>query len=240
MSELAALQRGMLDAIFREEAAEGGLEVYRRTVAANLAGALRETYPVTRRLVGDAFFAEAARRFALERPSRSGDLHEFGGALAAFLEAYAPARPLAYLPDVARLEWSVHESRHAADAAPLDFAALARVPAERQGALRFTLHPSVRLVSSAHPVCAIWHANQPQRDGTLEGDGGAQCALVWREDLAVSVEAVEPAEFAFLSLLANGATFDAACASMGDAEVARLAAPALARYATRAIVTGFE
>src|SRR5205085_2247436 len=123
--------------------------------------ALSATYPVVRRLVGAAFFDEAARRHALAVPSTSGDLSRYGVGFAAFLEAYEPARELRYLPDVARLEWALHECDQAADAAGLDLATLAGVAPGEEGRVRLALHPAVRLVASEYPVLSIWEANQP-------------------------------------------------------------------------------
>ena len=49
---------------------------------------------------------------------------------------------------VTRLAWATHEAEAAPDAPPLLIARLALVPEEEHGALRFTLHPSVRLVDA--------------------------------------------------------------------------------------------
>src|SRR5262249_36772420 len=109
---LAGFQHEFLEAICSDAPLDDRLSVYRRNVLANQHDALAATYPVVRRLVGDAFFRESATRYALAHPSDSGDLHRFGAHLAAFLAAYAPARELSYLPDVARLEWAVARSFH--------------------------------------------------------------------------------------------------------------------------------
>ena len=42
-----------------------------------------------------------------------------------FLARFPPAASLAYIADVARLEWAVNRALHAPDAAPLDVARLA-------------------------------------------------------------------------------------------------------------------
>src|SRR5512145_377607 len=101
------------------------LAVYRRNVLGNYAAALRDVYPVLLRLVGESFFDRLVRDYATQIPSRSGDLHDFGGELCAFLEALPAARDLPYLADVARLEWAVHRTFHARHALALDVARLA-------------------------------------------------------------------------------------------------------------------
>ena len=210
MITLAARQRAMLEAIFGDAEPRAPLAVYRRNVLANLRGALAATYPVVARLVGPAFFGEAARRFALQSPSTSGDLHEYGAQFAAFLARYEHARSQPYLADVARLEWACHRSLHAPEAGAFDFLALADVPPESYGAIRFSVSPSLHMVRSRYPIAAIWHANQPQRDGTPERRRGAERVLVWRDQSGVRVRSVDEATWRFLAALAAARTLEAA------------------------------
>jgi hypothetical protein len=236
MSALAALQRGFMDALFDAgDTADAGMRVYRRTVAANLHDALAATYPVVRRLVGDAFFREAARCHSREHPSRSGDLHAYGEHFARFLADYSHAQALPYLADVARLEWACHECFLAAEGESLDFAALRRVDSERQGDIRFALHPAVRLVRSAHPIAVIWQANQPGGDGSAGGDGPDH-VLVARAAGEVRVAGLEAREWDFLAALARGATFEEA--SSGYDEAAGLDA-VLQRHVQDGVIAGF-
>lgn len=241
MSTLAQLQRDFLESIFAAaspDAAGRGLEIYRRNVLGSLHDALAATYPVVRRLVGEAFFREAARAFARARPSTSGDLHEYGGSLAAFLATYPHAAQLPYLPDVARLEWAVHESFHAADVPAMDYAPLARIGPERYGELRFRLHPSARLARSPYPILAIWEANQDGRDGTPEGDADAQRVLVIRKDLAVRPLPLDPIDWTFLAALERGECLQEAADAVGEAAGGYLA-PALVRYAAAGVIAGY-
>ncbi len=239
MASLARTQADFLDAIRGAGACAPGLDVYRRNHRANLVEAAAAVYPVVRRLVGDAFFDEAAARYTLANPSRSGDLHEYGASFAAFLEVYEPARVLAYLPDVARLEWACHECHHAADAPPFDVAALGAIPADALGDLGFTLHPAARLLRSFHPVAAIWQANQRERDGTPDRIEGPDHVVVRRDGLAVRVECIDPAEWALLASFAAGASLEEAGASLSPGDAERILATSLARYVRDGVISGF-
>lgn len=221
MSDLARVQRDFMAAL-RDDAEDAALAVYRRNVGAGWRDALAATYPVVRRLVGDGFFHEMAGRYAAAHPSRSGDLHLFGDALPAFIADYPFAQGLAYLPDVARLEWACHEALYAADAPALDALALARVPPERQGAIRLRLHPSVRLVASRHPMVALWEANQPERDGTPDRAAGAERARIWRDATGVRVRRTDAADWEFLRAIADAAALEDAVAAMGPCAEERL------------------
>jgi hypothetical protein len=214
--------------------------IYRRNGFGNYRNALGATYPVVRRLVGAPFFHAAVDAFVGAHPSVSGDLNVYGDAFGAFLAAYPPAAGLPYLPDVARLEWAIHESARAADAGPLDGAALAAVPAERQPAVRLALHPSVRLVASGHPIAAIRAANLPARDGTMRGHWHPERVFVHREASAVRVRVVDAAEWALVEALRGGATLEEAVQAMGEEAARSRLADTLARLAAEGAIAGFS
>ena len=236
---LARLQAEFLEALLAPgEPMDAGLAVYHRSVRANRDAALAAAYPVVRRLVGAAFFGEAAARFAESFPSRSGDLHRYGAEFAQFLGRYEHARELAYLPDVACLEWAVHESRHAAEGGSFDYAALGRVPAERLGEVRIGLRPCVRLVSSPHPIVAIWEANQEGRDGTPERTHGERAVVRRDRALQVVPVAVGPGEWTLLEACARAASLAEAAA---ECERRGLALePAMKRLAAIDVLDTFE
>ncbi|HSN22454.1 MAG TPA: DNA-binding domain-containing protein [Usitatibacter sp.] len=253
MNGLARLQRAFAVALEEGRDADAALAVrgagvapearvafYRESLRIQRHDALAATYPVVRRLVGEAFFRAAAGRYAAAHPSRSGDLNLYGDAFAEFLAGDAPARALPYLPDVARLEWAIHESARAADAGPLDGAALAAVPAERQPAVRLALHPSVRLVASGHPIAAIRAANLPPRDGTMRGHWHPERVFVHREASAVRVRVVDAAEWALVEALRGGATLEEAVQAMGEEAARSRLADTLARLAAEGAIAGFS
>ncbi len=217
MPSLRELQRRFADAVFKGETAgladhvvgngkpaEARLGVYRESALGNLSAALADVYPVIQQLVGDAFFAAAARQYARQHPSASGDLHEFGVEFAAFLAEFPPAATLDYLPDVAGLEWRCHRVFHAAEHAPLTLDRLAAVPPADYDSLRFTIHPACRLFSSDYPVHRIWEVNQPNYRGEQRVDlatGGVHI-LVTRGTAGVELHVLGEGEHALLESLA--------------------------------------
>lgn len=239
MSTLAELQHDFMRNLYgKDPPADPRLAIYHGNARANWRGALAEAYPTVRRLVGGDFFDAACDAYVRAHPSRCGDLAAFGGELAAFLTGYAPAAALAYLPDVARLDWAVHESFSAADAEALDLAHLAQVREEDYGRLRMRFNPAARLLESAHPVAAIWEANRPHRDGTPERFEGAERVLVMRQGFQSRPRAVAPCEWEVLALIAAGATLGEACDALG--ERAALLPEILARYAAEGVLCGIE
>ena len=141
---------------------------YRNNVVSNFRETLRAVYPVIERLVGAPFFELASDRYMRVHPCASGDLNRYGEHFADYVETWPPARGLPYLADVARLEWRVEESFHAADHDSLRLSDLAAVPSDRRELLTFELHPSCRLLVSAYPIHRIWQVNQIGRASCRE------------------------------------------------------------------------
>jgi hypothetical protein len=143
--------------------------VYRNNVVVSLVNALRTRFPATEKIVGAEFFFAMARLFVTEHPPRSRILSEYGDDFPDFIAHFEPAAELCYLPDVARLEAARTRAYHAADAEPVLPDALAAIDPARIAGMRLTLHPSLQIVRSRHPVVTIWAMNGPapgiRRDG---------------------------------------------------------------------------
>jgi hypothetical protein len=137
---------------------EERLAIYRNTLDGNLVHALRLSFPAVHKLVGAEFFEGAARIHAHEHPPRAASLDEYGADFPDFLSAFPPAAALAYLADVARLEWAVNRALHAPDATPLDPNRLGAVEPAMRERIRFVGDPSITLLRTDHPADAIWRA----------------------------------------------------------------------------------
>jgi hypothetical protein len=191
------------------------LGVYANTVRVNHRSALSATYPVVERLVGPDFFTYAAENFAKSYPSRSGSLDDYGVEFADFLESFAPAASLPYLPDVARLELLVDQLMVAEDdprVRSVD-APLAAYDVRLDHTLNLTA--GCRLVNSDFPIHRIWQVNQPgfEDEGTIDLAEGGALLLVRRNGFAIEIVSLERGEFAFLSAFAAGLSLGAAVAS---------------------------
>lgn len=182
------------------------LQIYRNIIFNNLTAALRTAYPAVLKLVGEDFFAAAAARYIRGYPSTSGNLQDFGAAFADCLGSMPEARTLAYLADMARLEWARQQAYLAADAAPLEPGALAEVADDRQDNLCLALHPSARLLESSYPVLDIWGFCQQDTGERLRLSDAGQRILIWRMDTQIAMRALSAAQYAFVDSLMKQAT----------------------------------
>ncbi len=248
----SALQQAFGAALFdagRDAALAPGLKgdpahlgIYRGNLAANWRRALASAYPALRRLVGAEFFDAMARRVGRAHPSRDPDLNRFGAMLPDFLDGFAPAADYPYLPDVARLEWLVHEAHYAPDGpgagASGAAAALAALDPQAFEASRALLHPTLRLHASPWATVDLWRAQQPDGPEPPGDPRRATCALVLRPHWTVEVTDIGAPEHAALACLAEGGTFgmalDAAFALDEDVDVAAH----LGRWLGRGVIVG--
>ncbi|MGO4851691.1 HvfC/BufC N-terminal domain-containing protein [Phaeovulum sp. W22_SRMD_FR3] len=177
--------------------------VYRNNVMHGLIEALRTRFPAVERLVGAEFFAAMAPVFIAAHPPQSPVMQLYGGAFPEFLEGFPPLAALPYLGDVARIELARGRAYHAADMAGIDPAALAASP--DPAALRLGLHPSVQILSLAHPAGRIWAAQQPDGPPAPKpGDWGPDQVMIARVGWEVPVRLLSPQEAGFLLALQAG------------------------------------
>lgn len=188
------------------------LQIHRNNTIIGLTEALKTTFPVVARLVGERFFGFAAASFIRMAPPAQPCLAEYGTGFPRFLAGFEPAASLPYLPDVARLEWVVNEAYNAPDEAPLAPAAIADLSQELYPRLKLALQASCRFVASSYPIKRIWLANQTDAPdaGTIDlGAGGVQL-LVMRRGFEVALIELDAAEQAFLTALDAGKAIETA------------------------------
>jgi hypothetical protein len=195
--------------------AEARFAVYCNNVVQGLVSALEARFPAVRRVVGEAFFAETARLYALRTPPRSPIMTFYGDDFPAFLADFGPCEDIPYLADLARLEAARTRAYHAADATPLEaekFAGLS--PAELLN-LRTVLHPSVEILASAHPIATIFAMNMGDLPLEEIADWQGEEVVIARPYATVEIRLLPQGGSVFLKCLADGATLaEAAEAAM--------------------------
>lgn len=190
MPDLAQVQTSFGQALLKMEAVavalphvrgdsavvERRLALYRGNIVAHWTQTLVAHYPVLEKFWGEEFFAALARAYGRAFPSRHGDLACFGAHLPHFLRDFEPAREFPFAPDLAQLEWLVHQASRAADVEIL-----------KTGQTLLNL-PGTAVLASLWPVASIWNMHQePEARDWNRLSWQAQCALVFREAWAVKV-----------------------------------------------------
>ncbi|MCV2893276.1 DUF2063 domain-containing protein [Lentibacter sp. XHP0401] len=191
--------------------------VYRNNVTVSLIDALEAGFPVVAKLIGAENFRNIAREYLRTEPPASPLMMLYGKGFAAFLARFPPLAKYAYLPDIARLEYALRESYHAADHTPLAPEALGRIAPGALADVRLVLAPSLRLVVSPWPVHALWLYNK--REGAPKPVAMAQSVLVARSGFDPEPHLLPQGADRFIAGLQAGKTLGDACESAPEIDL---------------------
>ncbi len=188
--------------------------VYRNNIAVALREALETGFPACVKLIGAENFANIAGVYLRQAPPVSPLMMHYGAGFPEFLEGFPPLAKTGYLGDVARLELAMRRSYHAADATPLDPAALQGLSEAALLGAELTLAPAAQLVPSPWPLLQIYRYTLIP--GSPKPEARAEDVLVTRPDFDPAPHALPPGGGAFLRAVIRGAPFGAAMEAAGD------------------------
>jgi hypothetical protein len=225
--------------------AEVRLAIYCNAYASRLTEALQANYPATAKLLGERDFQELATEYVAAHDSRFFSIRYYGHALAHFLSSNARYRPVPFLADLARWEWTMNDVFDAADAEPIEMKALAYKSPGDWGAMRFTFHPSVRSLALHWNAPQVWKAlvddiERPRAAVSRE----ATSWLLWRQDLKEFFRPLTAAEEHTLVAARAGETFGdictVLCEHMREEEAPRRAAELLRSWIESGLITSLS
>lgn len=180
------------------------LAVHRNTVRAGLCQALRLRHPTVERLVGAAFFEQAALAYAGTEWPREPQLDAWGAGFAAFLARYAPAATLPYLHEVARFDVLLDALSALPDDGPRarwSWRALAP-------GVELALAPSLRVLRCTYPLDEIRAAVTAADAAALarvDLQSGPLQLVAWRAGAALKTRRLSAIAARFIEHLLAGA-----------------------------------
>ena len=181
------------------------LKVYRNNIVGSLTDVMVASHPLLEKLVGHEFLEMMARGFVLENPPAHGCLNMYGTGFDTFIETYALAQSLPYLPDMAKLEIALNDAYHAKDDEPLKVEELA------EEKLQLKLRQNVKLVSSKYPLDKIRDfCLEDNPNKTMNIDSGGVKLMIHRPALDPVIVKLEDSEYEILKALDQNAPLDEA------------------------------
>ncbi len=186
------------------------LQIYRNNTESSLLRTLTATYPLLSKLLGEDYFAYAAKTYVEQYPSRSSNLHDYGKYFANFLKTFAPIDEFPYLPTVAEFEWICHRLHFASDANTFDLSLLSNVTPADYHRLYFELHPASNLLASDYPLLEIIDFCQKEPDTLLNLTQGPHYLQIIRRHLDIVLVPLTHCDFVFLQMLQDGMPVKAA------------------------------
>lgn len=148
------------------------VDVYRNNTIGTLKQTLSDTFPVCEMLVGEKYFKQLTSAHVQEYPSMQRNLDLYGESFAETLQALIQSRDelkkLAYLADVAQLEWLLNQSYFATDRETFDINAFSLLSAEQQTQSYFCLAEDIHLMESPFAVYDIWMSHQNVKETEVD------------------------------------------------------------------------
>ena len=188
---------------------QGSLEhrwsVYAAGYVSRLVEALENDYPALRRILGEGPFGSLVGRYVAVCPPRSFDIGRAGDRLTVFLEGDPLTADMPFLPDLARLEWTLAEAFVAEDAEPLRWEDLAGVDPGGLVGLPLRLVPGTAVVRSRWPLHALWRSkDQPDHAVSVQLEAPPTRTLVWRSGLQLRCRIADEVEARLVELGIEG------------------------------------
>ena len=221
------------------------LGIYRNAYQVRLIDALHETYPVLHGLLGDEAWVEMGETYVAAHPSVFRSIRWYGRELPEFLSQNEPYADAPILAEVARLEWTLAEVFDAADAEPLQRAALAAVEPAAWGSITLDFHPSVRRLALSWNTAAVWKAMSVDETPPPPELADAPLPwLLWRQNLQNYFRSLNAVESTALGAAQAGRNFAQICESLSallpHAEIPAAAASLLGAWADSGIIVGIS
>lgn len=186
------------------------LRIYRHAILATQVASLVATFPAVERMLGADCFDGWATRYAAWQGSRSGNLQNLGDDFADYLQRQPELAGLAWLGDLARLDWLRQCTILAADADALDASSLHAALQVAGDDPALQLLPCVHALAAGFPVLDLWHYCESPETLQVDLAGDAQGVLLWREHGQVAMLACAPATVALVTALRHGKRASAA------------------------------
>jgi hypothetical protein len=182
------------------------LDIYRNNVTASLVNALMETFNICSAIVGDEFFKAMALYFVRQSPPTSAVLTLYGAEFSAFIKDFSPASSVAYLSDVASLEYGRVLAFHCEDETS-DHTQLQQLALNT----RITLTKNTRIIRSKFALYDIWAAHHGNENSQVVAIDIPQNVLLFRQEKQIEVHAISDLEARFFESLQSGISLLQAC-----------------------------
>ncbi len=193
------------------------VDLYRRQYWLRHVDSLVEDYPGLQALLGEEGFEDFCRAYLDAFPPDAPSLRDLGSRIVRFAEGHVgfPEDRAEAALQMVRYEASFVDIFDGADPPPLDGAKVAAMPPEAWETTRVVLSPLLRLHRLTHPVHRFRAAVKDDVDLAVPEPRTSLVAL-FRHDLVIRYEEMEPTAFALLERLASGEALVPACDALAS------------------------
>jgi hypothetical protein len=175
------------------------LQIYRNNVFGGFDAVLEMIYPTIKNLVGKNCFANFCTKYRQKYISESGNLNDYGKHFAKLVSDLKTEHQLAYLKDLAKLEWQFHRAYFSKETADFEIKKFKKLKEKDLFKVKFKLHPSCCLLASKYQIYNIWNffkTNSKKKVDLKKLEN--QWVLISRPKYKTNLEELSKLEFLFL------------------------------------------
>jgi hypothetical protein len=190
--------------------AEERVDIYANMYFYRLLDVLKEDFPATLAVLGAERFHNLVTSYLIEYPPAHFSIAYAGNHLADFIRGNPLRDEFPFLADLARLERTLIDVFHAADAVALDAEQMRAIAPADWPSLKLAVHPASQILELEWNVVAILEAAERGAEPSPAARD-ATVMLVWRSRNRVYYRAIDSAEHEELATIARGTTFAEMC-----------------------------
>ena len=204
--ELAAMQNRFLDDVFSLASEHSPvvqpqahrISVYQNNLFGAMQDYLAEVYPATQGVVGQDFFKQMVQLLVQLSPPSEGNVHNYGGEMAAVIAHFDGLDALPYLSDLIGYEWALHHAYYGTVSDVID---LSTTSQEQLLTLDVELNSTVSVIKSPYPIYEIHRQSLPSYtdEVSISLDQSSDTLLVYKLGYEVHTQILADALYLLLS-----------------------------------------
>jgi len=193
-----------------------GLKIYQNNLLMTAARAISLKYPVIEKMVGnDTVIALTDQLLKRELPN-TGDWADWGGLLAMLIAESPLAADHAYLYEVARLEWLVHQAARG-KVTQLEVETLSNLTESDLDTVSLHLSPTLQVMESHFPVYELWNLHQVLEGSEVDegelyrllvGNTAPHYSMVFQQDYHARIKTLTAQEYAWFKDVLAGMSIE--------------------------------
>lgn len=182
-----------------------GLKIYQNNLLMTAARAISLKYPVLDKMVGNETIIAFTEQLLKRELPDTGDWADWGGMFAMLIAESPLAEDHAYLSEVARLEWHVHQAARG-KVTHLEVETLSSLTESDLDAVSLHLSPTLQVMESHFPVYELWNLHQVPEGSEVDegelyrllvGNKAPHYSLVFQQDYHARIKTLTAQEYAW-------------------------------------------
>jgi hypothetical protein len=217
------------------------VDVYADMYFYRLLEVLKEDYPATLAVLGEANFHNLITAYLIRHRPSEPSVRGAGKVLPDFLREHQLSAEVPFVADLAKLERAITDIFCAAEASLLEASAMNALQPEQWGAVKMRRIPASAILRAEWRVAEVLRSVEVKRDW-MPPRRERNRILVWRRNSRVSYREIGSNEAAALALLARTTRFAEVCEVLARGLPPGQAPPAIrdtfARWLAEGLITG--